>query len=171
MKIFGPNSLSHFLFYLSRLCTIGSVSLIAFILISLLLHNYEIVNNQFKIGLPFFPETFIRANYQSQHIITITLSMLFFAVFFYLLSTIFKTFKAPKLFTDRAIKQLNYFALLNLIAAPLLFLTIDFYIMQKQQIGNILNYLLTFLLGIFLLFIVAIFKRGYQVQNENDLTI
>jgi predicted membrane channel-forming protein YqfA (hemolysin III family) len=97
--------------------------------------------------------------------------MLFFAVFFYLLSTIFKTFKAPKLFTDRAIKQLNYFALLNLIAAPLLFLTIDFFIMQKQQIGNILNYLLTFLLGIFLLFIVAIFKQGYQVQNENDLTI
>jgi len=171
MKIFGPNSLSHFLFYISRLCTIASITLIAFILISLFVGNYEIVNNQFQISLPIFSSTFIRAAYQPQHIITITLVMLFFSIFFYLVSNIFKTFKEPKLFTDSAIKQLNYFAFLNLIVAPLLFLTIDFFIMEKQQIGNIFNYLLTFLLGIFLLFIAAIFKQGYQVQHENDLTI
>lgn len=97
--------------------------------------------------------------------------MLFFSVFFYMLSNIFKIFKASKLFTNKAIKQLNYFAFINLVVAPILFLTIDFFIMEKPQIGNIYNYLLTFLLGIFLLFIAAVFKHGYKVQSENDLTI
>lgn len=171
MKFFGPNSLSHFLFYVSRFCALGSITLITFILISLGTGNYEIINNQFQISLPLFSETFIRADYQYPHIVTITLTMLFFSTFFYLLSNIFKTFKAATVFSHKAIKTLNYFAFLNLIVAPMLFLTIDFFIMQKQQIGNIFNYLLTFILGVFLLFIIAIFKQGYKVQSENDLTI
>lgn len=171
MKMFGPKSLSHYLFYAGRLATLGSLMLISFILISLITNNYEMANNQFQIAIPFFSETYIKGFYRPNIIITITLSMLFLSVFFFTLSNIFKTFKAPKLFTKRAIKQLNYFAFLNLVVAPLLLLTIDFFIMEKQQIGNVFNYLLTFILGVFLLFISVVFKQGFQVQNENDLTI
>ncbi|WP_420845145.1 hypothetical protein [Maribacter litopenaei] len=57
------------------------------------------------------------------------------------------------------------------MVAPVLFIVIDFIIIGRPHIGNIYNYLLTFLLGIFLLFIAAIFNQGYLVQSENDLTI
>ena len=171
MRMFGPKSLSYYLFYLTRMASLSILLLIGFFLISLLTHNYQMINGQFQMAIPFLPETFIKGFYRLNILVTITLVMVFIMVFFYLLSNIFKTFKAPKLFTGKAIKQLNYFGLLNLVAAPLLFLIIDFLIMEKQQIGNILNYLLTFILGIFLLFIAAIFKQGHQVQNENDLTI
>lgn len=171
MKMFGPKSLSYYLFYLTRIATFATLALISFILISLFTNNYEMVDGQFQIALPFLPETYIKGYYESNIIVTIVVAMLFFSVFFYLLSNILKTFKAEKLFSKKAIKQLNYFAILNLAVAPILFIVIDFIIMERPRIGNIYNYLLTFLLGIFLLFIAAIFNRGYQVQSENDLTI
>jgi hypothetical protein len=171
MKIFGPKSLSHYLFYLSRISAIGSIILIAFILISLGVGNFEVVDNQFQISLPFFSETYIKGFYKENIIVTITLAMLFFACFFYVLSNILKTFKADKLFTSKAIIQLNYFAVLNLIVGPILYLTIHFLIMNKSSFSDIYNLFLSLILGVFVLFIVAVFKKGYNVQSENDLTI
>jgi hypothetical protein len=43
--------------------------------------------------------------------------------------------------------------------------------MDKSSFGNIYNLFLSLILGLFVLFIVAVFKKGYNVQNENDLTI
>jgi hypothetical protein len=170
MKMFGPKSLSYYLFYLSRIAAIGSLALIIYILGSLAIGNYEIADNQFQIALPLLPETFIRGFYESNIITTITLAMLFFAVFFYLLSNILKTFKADVLFTEKAIKQLNYFAVLNLLAGPALYFII-YIIMDKSGFGDAHNLLLSLLLGVFVLFIRAIFKKGYLVQHEQDLTI
>lgn len=169
--MFGPKSLSYYLFYLSRIAAFASIVLIAFILISLGIGNFEIVDNQFQIALPFFPETFIKGFYRENIIVTITLTMLFFVFFFYVLSNILKTFKANKLFTYKAIKQLNYFAILNLIVGPILYLLIHFVIMRKSSFSDIYNLFLSLILGVFVLFIIAVFKRGYNVQNENDLTI
>lgn len=171
MKIFGPKSLSHYLFYLSRIAAFASIVLIAFILISLGAGNFEIVDNQFQIALPFFSETYIKGFYKENIILTITLTMLFFGFFFYVLSNILKTFKADKLFTSKAIKQLNYFAILNLIVGPILYLVIHFLIMDKSSFSDIYNLFLSLILGVFVLFIIAVFKKGYNVQNENDLTI
>lgn len=169
--MFGPKSLSYYLFYVARVSTFLSLALICFILLSLATNNYETVDGQFQIALPLLPETYIKGFFDSKIVITITLAMLFFCVFFYLLSNILKTFKDRKLFTKKAIKHLKYFAFLNLVVAPILFIVIDFIIIGRPHIGNIYNYLLTFLLGIFLLFIAAIFNQGYLVQSENDLTI
>lgn len=170
MKMFGPKSVSFYLFYFSRLAAIGSIVLVTFILISLAIGNYEILNDQFQIAIPLFDELYIKGFYETTIITTITLAMLFFAVFFYLLSNILKTFKAQKLFTHKAIKQLNYFAFLNLIVAPALYFIIHV-IMNKSGFSDLHNLLLSLLLGVFVLFIGAVFKKGYQVQNENDLTI
>ncbi|NNK10442.1 MAG: DUF2975 domain-containing protein [Flavobacteriaceae bacterium] len=170
MNMFGPQSLSYYLFYLSRIAAIGSIALITFILISLAIGNFEIVDNQFQIALPLLSETFIKGFFKANIITTITLAMLFFSVFFYLLSNILKTFKAEKLFTQKAIKQLNYFAILNLLIGPVIYFIIHF-IMEKSNFNDAYNLLLSLLLGVFVLFIKAIFKKGYVVQHEQDLTI
>ena len=80
-------------------------------------------------------------------------------------------FKADKLFTSKAIKVLNQFAILNLVIGPIVYLTIHFIIMNKSNFSDIYNLFLSLLLGVFVLFIVAVFKKGYNVQSENDLTI
>jgi len=58
-----------------------------------------------------------------------------------------------------------------LFAGPLLYITIHFYIMEKTSFKDIHNLILSILLGVFVLFITAVFKHGFQVQSENDLTI
>lgn len=168
--MFGPRSLSYYLFYLSRIAAITSAALISFILVSLATGNFKMVDNQFQIALPLMSETFIKGFYETNIILTITLAMLFFAIFFYLLSNILKTFKAEKLFTQKAIKQLYYFAILNLFIGPSLYFVIHF-IMKKSSFNDAHNLILSLLLGVFVLFIRAVFKRGFNVQNENDLTI
>jgi hypothetical protein len=169
--MFGPRSLSHYLFYVSRFAAIGSLLLLLFILTSLVTENYTLVNGQFQIPLPLFPNTFIKGFLEFNIITTIALTLLFFTVFFYLLSKILKTFKAPKLFSSKAIKQLNYFAFLNLVVSPALYLAIHFFIMDKSNFNDVFNLLLSLLLGIFVLFVRAVFKEGHNVQIENDLTI
>tara|TARA_R110002074_G_scaffold197610_6_gene364780 strand:+ start:48299 stop:48814 length:516 start_codon:yes stop_codon:yes gene_type:complete len=171
MKIFGPKSLSYYLFYLSRVCAVGSIALITFILASLLLGNYEIINNQFQIALPLLSETFIKAPYQANSIVTITLLMMYFSCFFLMLSNILKTFKAEKIFTEKTIKYLNHFTLLNLVVGPILYILIHFVIMDKNNFNDIYNLILSLILGVFVLFIATVFKKGYNVQSENDLTI
>ena len=171
MKIFGPKSLSHYLFYLSRAAAFGSIILLSYILLSLVFGNFEIINEQFQIGIPLLPETYIKGFYKSNIIITISIAMLFFALLFYLLSNVLKVFKADKLFTSKAIKVLNQFAILNLVIGPIVYLTIHFFIMNKSNFSDIYNLFLSLLLGVFVLFIVAVFKKGYNVQSENDLTI
>lgn len=170
MKIFGPNSLSNYLFYISQLATIGTLLLLVFILISFVTGNYELVDNQFSIQIP-FTETNIKGVYKNNVIGTISLILSFFIIFFYMLSSILKTFKAKKLFTEQAIKWLNRFAFLNLLVGPLLYFYIHFFVMNKTNFRDIHNLILSLLLGFFVLFIIAIFKRGFQVQSENDLTI
>ncbi len=171
MKMFGPKSVSYYLFYISRLAAIGIMLLLSYILISLMLGNFDIINNQFQIAVPLMPDLYIKGFYEKNILITITLAMLFFTLFFYMLSNILKTFKANKLFTSKAIKQLNYFALLNLVVSPLVYFIIHFVIMNKTSFSDVYNVLLSLLLGVFMLFIVAVFKQGYDVQQENDLTI
>ena len=171
MKIFGSFSLSYYLFFACRICAIAISVFILFILISFSIGNFHLVDNQFQISIPFFPETFVKGFYESNIILTITLTMIYLIIFFTMLSNILKTFKAEKLFTTSAIKQLNYFALLNLLMGPLLYLVIHFFIMKKNSFENIYNLFLSFILGFFVLFLAALFKKGFIVQNENDLTI
>lgn len=171
MKMFGSKSLSTFLYYGCTVITVASLSLISFILFSLALENFELINEQFKITIPLFPEMAIKGRYNDITITTITLFFIFYTIFFGLLTMIFKTFKASILFTDKAIKQLNYFTFLNLLVAPILYITINFIILVKDNYYDFASFLLHILLGIMALFIVAVFKKGYTIQSENDLTI
>jgi len=168
--MFGPKSLSVYLFYISRIASIAIGLFLMFILFSFITDNFELVDNRFEINIP-FTETYIKGFYEVKIITTIALTLTFYVLFFYFLSIIFKTFKAETLFTIAAIRQLNNFALYNLIGSPFAFILIHIFIMKHPNLRDIPTYLLHLLLGVFILFIVTVFKKGYKVQSENDLTI
>ncbi|MFS4454627.1 DUF2975 domain-containing protein [Maribacter sp. 2304DJ31-5] len=134
------------------------------------MENYELLENRFGIKIP-LTGSYIQGVYQSNVITTIALTLFFYVLFFYKLSSILKTFKAKTLFTATAIKRLNHFALFNLIGSPLAFVLIHFAIMKHTTFRDLPTYLLHLILGVFILFIVTVFKKGYQIQAENDLTI
>jgi len=171
MKLFGPKSISSYSFYCSRIAAVGSIVLAIFILLSFAFENYSIVDGQFQIAIPFFSELYIKGLYAKTMILSIILIILFIGGFFYVLSLIFKSFKSEKLFTHNAIRHLNLFAVLNLLVFPILYMGIHFMIIKNSNFGSIHNFFLSIVLGIFALFIAAIFKRGLSVQKENDLTI
>lgn len=170
MKMFGEKSLSFYLFYITRIFSIVIGVLLLFIIFSFVTGNYNLNEGRFAINISFL-EVAIKGFYKFNIIATISTTLLLYTVFFYLLSLIFKTFKAKILFTEIAIKRLNIFALFNLVGTPFFFVIIHFVIMKHKTFRDLPTYILHLLLGIFILFIVAIFKRGYKVQSENDLTI
>lgn len=171
MKFFGANSFSSYLFYTSRICAVGGIVLTVFILLSLAFGNFSVVDDQFQISVPFFSELYIKGFHTQNTIISITAILLYSSLFFYALSLILKSFKSDKLFTEKAIRQLNFFSILNLVAFPILYLFIHFVLVKKSTYSGIHNLILSIILGLFVLFIAAIFKRGVKVQRENDLTI
>lgn len=168
--MFGSKSLSVYLFYITKLLSILIGLLLVFIVFSFVIGNYELNQGRFAIYIP-YSEIAIKGFYKFNIIATIIIILFFYTVFFYLLSSIFNTFKAETLFTEIALKRLNYFAILNLAIVPFFYLLIRFIIMQKDTYRNLPLVVLHMVLGIFILFIISIFKRGYKVQSEIDLTI
>ncbi len=115
--------------------------------------------------------TFIEGVYQFNIILTISLGLVFGSIFFFVLSNIFKALKQVIIFNRLAIRSLSYFTILNLVVGPVLYILIHFVIMQKENYTDIHNLMLHIIFGIVALFLTYIFKRGIQVQQENDLTI
>ena len=176
MKLFGPKSISTYLFFICRITTIGSILLLLFILLSFTFDNFEVINGQFKIEVPLFSELYIKGIYNQSILISIYLILIFMSVFFYILSFILNSFKSEKLFTAKVIKHLNLFSILNLVVFPILYFLIHGFIIhgfiiQTPSFRSIHNLFLSLILGVFVLFISEIFKRGLKVQQENDLTI
>lgn len=170
MKIFGEHSLSTYLYFVSKFLTIVITVLVLYILTSLSIQNFELIDNRFEIKIPFL-DLYIKGFYEAKIITTISLTLFFYVLFFYQLSNILKTFKSEILFTKSSVKQLKYFALFNLIGSPLAFVLIHFFIMKHSGFRDVPTYFLHIILGVFVLFIAIVFQKGYQVQEENDLTI
>ncbi|WP_419214235.1 DUF2975 domain-containing protein [Maribacter sp. X9] len=118
-----------------------------------------------------FTGTFIHGDYQFNVILTITIYLFFSVCFFYIISNIFKALKEESIFNKKAIFNLQIFTVLNLIIGPILYVLIHFPIMNKTDFRDIHNLILHLIFGVVALFISTIVKKGYQLQNENDLTI
>ncbi len=171
MKFFGKKSLSSLLFWFSTICILGFVLLSLFIFISILFNNYSIdTNNEFSIALP-FTGSFIKGDYNLYIFLAIFAFLIFYGLFFYLLRSIFKAFSQEKLiFTKKTINYIRKFALLNIFLPPLGIIAA--YILKNGiDVETIIQGGLLVLLGIFSLFVVAVFKEGIVLQEENDLTI
>lgn len=170
MKIFGPKSFSHILFYLFRILSILILLLVIYIDISFLTGNFTQENGRYFMNIP-LTGTFIEGDYEFNVILTISLGLVFGTIFFYVLSNIFNGLKKDIIFNQLAIKSLAYFTILNLIVGPVLYILIHYVIMQKDNYRDIHNLILHIIFGIVALFLTYIFKQGAQVQQENDLTI
>ena len=142
----------------------------SFIDVSFIIGNFEVRGNRYLMNIPPFG-TQITGDYQSNVILTISIGLFFGSIFFYVLSNIFKALREKRIFNKRAINNLKIFTTLNLVIGPILYLLIHFPIMKKTDYRDIHNLILHLIFGTIALFLFHIFRKAFQVQSENDLTI
>ena len=141
------------------------------------IHTYENsqvteANSQrFEILIPATDKPFLLGRNTAWGIAEIILGMGLYSIFFYLLSCIFNAFRQEKLFTEKAVKTLMQFAKASFILPVSFFLFLYLHPQYDVGGGEIAVMLLHILLGIFALFQAAIFKEGFHLQKEQDLTI
>ncbi len=170
MKMFGKKSVSTLLFYVSTISFWGYFIFTIILSILLITNQFTQENGDyFQVSIPFTGSVIKGINHPLT-LLAIIAFFLFYSAFFYLLTQLFKTFKAEKLFTENAIVFLKRFTILNLIV-PLLYLIIGAIATHHISTDDLISGLLHVFLGIFAAFIAAIFKLGYRLQEENDLTI
>jgi hypothetical protein len=154
LKMFGKKSVSSFLFWLFVMCLV-------FLFVNFLLFLPDLVqNDNFPVLINIIP-------------------LIGGLIILFPLTLIFNSFRKNVIFTIQSIKYLNLFALCNIFVIPINILaaySLAEISGQPLVNDNVLLSLiqvfgLNILLAIFALFIAAIFKQGFQVQQENDLTI
>ncbi len=146
MKMFGKYSVSSLFFWLSILCFISITILFIATLYSNLLKAFTGLSSIVQIFFFFIPKL----------------------IFFYLLILIFRTFKSDKIFTKKAVNYLHLFTAANFMISLLILLSTKFDINWIQEIVPLFPFAI---LGVFSAFLAAIFKQGFQLQQENNLTI
>ncbi len=162
MKIFGKKSLSTILYW------VFAVSLILSLIV-LILNSYQFMFTDFHLSIeykgtsPIFHELF----YGIQKIIL-----------FYLLMMIFKSFKSDRMFTSKTAVYLRVFAIFSLctpiISAVIQYssiIDVDSYLVGIAKYDILNSMLLSLIIGVFATYISAIFKKGFHLKQENDLTI
>jgi len=170
MKMFGKKSLSTVLFFVSRIIAFGCIMFILFLTFSFLNESLmTVTNEEFQIKLPLL-DLYIKGQYNRKIIAVIFLSFLFYGIFFYVLSLIFKVFKQRTIFNKNAISYLSLFVGVNLIAFVGL-IGIAVFTTNQVSFESIAYGLMHLILAVFVAFIMAIFKQGFQLQQESDLTI
>lgn len=168
MKMFGKKSLSQYLFYGTRFTAFVIIGLVVFILLSLLTRNMSVVDGRFFIDIPLVNFQ-IKGFYKAKIFFSICSTLIFYASYVYVLSLVFESFKADKIFTERTVNYLKYFSILNLVLFPSAYLATRFLADGKGI--NLPYIILHVIIGILSLFLMSVFNRGYNVQSENDLTI
>tara|TARA_R110000765_G_scaffold175859_3_gene280791 strand:+ start:8301 stop:8690 length:390 start_codon:yes stop_codon:yes gene_type:complete len=129
-----------------------------------------VINGRFDMKIPLIASS-IKGNYQFSDILTISLTLIFGVLLFYILSNIFKALKEVIIFNKDIICNLKFFTILNSIIGPVLYFLIHYPIMKKTDFGDVHNLILLIIFGMISLFLTNIFKKGYTVQSENNLTI
>lgn len=125
----------------------------------------------FRFNYPFGNQQMLTGIFSKNNFIFHTFQNLFFCLFFTFLYKIFKKLSLENIFTENFIKDLKKFAVINLLYAPLYFLIWIFVFRASIETAMLLTSFAFFFLGIIIFFIIALFKKGYQLQAENDLTI
>lgn len=161
------------LFYLTKIVAGGYLltSIYIFVSSGLKLSTFKSLdNNRFAINYPFTDKNFLLGSENTiQYIAEMVISIGFYGVFFYLLSTIFYTFKQQRLFTIQGVRNLKIFYVFNLFITPIVLgILATISIEDLPYIGLIVAH---FTIGIFALFLEAIFRQGANLQNEQDLFI
>ena len=164
---------SRILFYLTRIIAyfyFACVLLSAVELITGWSLNFNDNGKYFQVCFPFTETPVLNGDYNLPYILLEFLGPLFlYGLFALWLSNVFKVFFQPKLFTATGVKHLRRFYLGNFIIPALMVLMISF--IDKPDISGIMVSLLHATIGVFAYFMAAIFKKGVNLQNEQDLII
>ena len=162
VKMFGEKSVSAVLYLMF-------VLLLGFLVVMIFRELYLYFNGDYSsINIEGLPLPLILMNLYA---------LLPKAILFFLLIMIFKSFKSDIIFTNRTLTYLNIFTVFCL-CFPIIKALIDYSLIDNELFPtdtvliDIVNTLLpNLLLGVFAAFITAIFKKGFHLKTENDLTI
>ncbi len=193
MKIVGKNSLSRYisiLFYVGFLIFLFHLFYF-FIGVSICYLNYNsdvnifpeifslekklyrenYLSTMFVIKFPFSEQNFFHGELMWRTVIAAGLGFAFLTYFFYSSFRIFKNLSSEIIFTENTIKWFQRFAYANVISG-ILFIIFWYFVWHLINPTELIFYsLFLFLLGGTFLYLAAFFKKGQELQTENDLTI
>ena len=160
-------------FYLTRILSAGYILTALHLMFSVVLDLSclkHLENGRFAICSPFTEKHFLLgSSFTAAYVIEMVLLIAFYGAFFWLLSNVFKTFRQTKLFTPQGIHNLKLFYVSNLLICPVLFLILSVY--SSEDYPYMIMTSAHGIMGVFALFIAAIFKQGVSLQNDQDLII
>ena len=200
MKLIGKNSVSKYFsyFFLVLFLFIAFHFIYEIIGFSVLYYNYKTGSNilpdyfllgndvgwakneytnpikdvlKFKIYYPFTEQNLLTGIYNKSFIINSLISSSFFTVFSFVCYKITDALSKDYIFNLKTINWFKKLAWLSILFVPIQIIN-WFYNLNLKFSADIFYISFIFLsLGIAIFFIIAFFKKGYELQSENDLTI
>ena len=126
---------------------------------------------KFKIYYPFTEQNLLTGIYIKNFIINSLIGSGFFTIFSFVCYKITEALGKDYIFNLKTINWFKKLAWLSIIFVPIQIIN-WFYNLNLKFSADIFYISFIFLsLGIAIFFIIAFFKKGYELQSENDLTI
>ena len=126
---------------------------------------------KFKIYYPFTEQNLLTGIYTKSFIINSLISSSFFTIFSFVCYKITEALGKDYIFNLKTIDWFKKLAWLSILFVPIQIIN-WFYNLNLKFSADIFYISFIFLsLGIAIFFIIAFFKKGYELQSENDLTI
>jgi hypothetical protein len=126
---------------------------------------------KFKIYYPFTEQNLLTGIYIKSFIINSLISSSFFTIFSFVCYKITDALSKDYIFNLKTINWFKKLAWLSIIFAPIQIINWFFNLNLKMSASLLYSSIIFLSLGIILFFIIAFFKKGYELQSENDLTI
>lgn len=165
--------LSKILYAASLFLAVGycSTALYSVVLFVFKTPQFRIIEDgrRFQMLFPFSDVVFMRGENTFGQMATMVVLIGLYGLFFAFLSNIFDIFRREKWFTKQALMSLRVFSIGNIIAPIAAYLFVVA-VWETESPAEMLVALHA-LLGVFTLFLAAIFQQGLHLQNEQDLII
>ena len=126
---------------------------------------------KFKIYYPFTEQNLLTGIYTKSFIINSLISSSFFTIFSFVCYKITEALGKDYFFNLKTIKWFKKLAWLSILFVPIQIINWFFNLNLKMSASLLYSSFIFLSLGIILFFIIAFFKKGYELQSENDLTI
>lgn len=126
---------------------------------------------KFKIYYPFTEQNLLTGIYTKSFIINSLISSSFFTIFSFVCYKITEALGKDYIFNLKTINWFKKLAWLSILFVPIEIINWFFNLNLKMSASLLYISFIFLSLGIILFFITAFFKKGYELQSENDLTI
>ncbi len=126
---------------------------------------------KFKIYYPFTEQNLLTGIYNKSFIINNLISSSYFTVFSFVCYKITEALSKDYIFNLKTIDWFKKLAWLSILFVPIQIINWFFNLNLKMSASLLYSSFIFLSLGIILFFIIAFFKKGYELQSENDLTI